>query len=279
MTTANEYRIVKIPKGGGRFRTIYMPNRQLKERQRALIGELEEIALKVCPPGVVHGFWPCRSCVTNAACHIGFEYTVCMDLKNFFDSCTKMVYTQATGEFPQWVYVCFVGAAPAPTVARQGLPTSPAVSNICAAPMDKMILESCPNMRYSRYADDMTLSCNDLATAKRAIKVVTACAKDNGFQINERKTRIQWAGAGRRIITGVAVDDTQVYPTRKTRRRLRAAKHKATLTGKYHYIHRAAGLAEWAKCKTPGIGKKARKEVDENPRDAVVIAAAAAKFR
>jgi hypothetical protein len=274
MATKSECKIVKIPKGGGKFRTIYMPNRNLKCRQKNLVGQIEELALKACPPDVVHGFWPARSCVSNAHEHVGYQYTVCMDLKDFFDSCTADLFGLAVGSLPRSFEDCFVDG-----VARQGLPSSPAVSNICAARMDHAILARWPGVKYTRYADDLTLSCNSLEEAQAIMRDLPGIAKVHGFEVNARKTRLQWAGAGRRIITGVAVDDKGAYPTRLTRRRLRAARHKAAKSGKHHYVHRAAGLGEWAKCKPPGIGKKARKAVDDSPRDAVTIAANAARFR
>jgi hypothetical protein len=56
---------VKIPKGNGKYRTIYVPNRAAKEILLPLITHLEHFALEFCPPDVVHGFWPARSCATS----------------------------------------------------------------------------------------------------------------------------------------------------------------------------------------------------------------------
>ena len=122
------YKIVKIPKGKGRFRLIYAPDKRLKLLQKDMILELERLALKVCPPGVVYGFWPARSCVSNAQQHIGYQYTVCMDLEDFFDSCTEVMFKRAVGTCDP---VCFANG-----IARQGFPSSPAISNICAASME-----------------------------------------------------------------------------------------------------------------------------------------------
>ena len=169
---------------------------------------------------------------------------------------------------------------------RQGLPTSPAAANICFAKCDWAILKALEiggvKAVYSRYADDLTFSVMTREDVDGILGNIPKIIAEFGFVLNERKTHVQYAGAGRRIITGVAVDETGVYPTRKSRRRLRAAKHKMTLPAKYgvalHRKHRAAGLAEWCRCKMPMYGKKAREEIKAKPDEALLIAAKARQF-
>lgn len=290
-TPRPEFEIVKIPKGGNRFRTIYKPRRDIKATLRTYIPVLEEIALKLCPPNVVHGFWPARNCVSNAQMHVGpWRYTVCMDLKDFFDHCTFQQLSLSVQDFMN-----STGISPWPwpleklcpdNACRQGLPTSPAAANVCFAACDHDIISALKaagiQFVYSRYADDLTFSVMTRDEVDRILSMVPVLVKDRGFVLNERKTHVQYAGAGRRVITGVAVDETGVYPTRKSRRRLRAAKHKMTLPCKYgvalHRKHRAAGLAEWCKCKPPMYGRKARKEMADKPDEALLIAAKAKQF-
>lgn len=101
-----------------------------------------------------------------------------------------------------------------------------------------------------------------------------------GFVINPTKTHLQCAKAGRRIITGVAVDKFGVYPTREVKRRLRAMKHQlnnglrkrgrarliqrileANRRGnatnfKHLLINGYQGLKEWSKLRVPENYKK-----------------------
>jgi len=82
----------------------------------------------------------------------------------------------------------------------------------------------------------------------KLIPVVIAKAKEIvgrcGFRVNPAKVRVQWAGAGRRVICGVAVDDQGIHPTREAKRRLRAARHQGNKGS-------ARGLEEWCKLKSP----------------------------
>jgi RNA-directed DNA polymerase len=269
------FKIRKYPKGNGKFRTIYMPNQVAMALLKPKVPALEAMALQLCPPDVVHGFWPARSCVTGALLHVGYELTVNFDLTDFFDHCTpnKCPLNESNMSFMD---ILFPDGA-----ARQGLPTSPAIANICAAKLDWAIYNRCQltDTVYTRYADDLTFSTDYRLNMLDLLEWVPQVVAEHGFIINQAKTHTQWAGAGRRVITGVAVDDTGVHPTRKTRRKLRAARHKQTLRpDNPHWKHRAAGLAEWAKCKLPGLGKRARKAIEADPQDCLQIATGAAQF-
>jgi len=77
-------KIVNIPKGNGKFRTIYVPNKQEKAHLRSLVWKIADRAEKACPKEVPHGFMRKRSPVTNAQAHVGHEFTLTMDLRDFF---------------------------------------------------------------------------------------------------------------------------------------------------------------------------------------------------
>ena len=81
-------RKVCIPKGNGAFRTIYVPDQSERAKIRYRMGKLRSVhagSISI----YVHGFCRGRSPVTNASQHIGREYTLSFDLKDFFESCTK----------------------------------------------------------------------------------------------------------------------------------------------------------------------------------------------
>lgn len=95
----------------------------------------------------------------------------------------------------------------------------------------------------TRYADDITISTNNYDLLNPIISGITACFDDAAFNINLKKTRVQDSKFGNRIITGVSVG-AEISPSRRTRRKLRAALHQSN-------IERANGLAEWCKLKIP----------------------------
>lgn len=230
--------VLRIPKGNGKYRTVYAPEKEEKEHLQSLIPQLVKIAKVRCHPQVVHGFMPGRSPLTNALPHVGFQYTVNMDLRNFFDT---VLITHVMDLIPAHLLsdVMKYGAA------RQGLPTSPLVANIAAAAMDWELLVELPDgVVYTRYADDLSFSFNEPLFIGDITSLTTRVVQRHKFLVNTDKTHVQWAGAGRRIITGVAVDDHRAYPTRAVRRRLRAARHQGNPGS-------CAGLTEWCKLKLP----------------------------
>lgn len=231
-------RVLKISKRDGTYRTVVAPDPAEKSKLRSYIHYLQVIADSVCPPDVVHGFWPGRSPVTNASYHVGFKYTVNFDLRNFFDTVTISMMGNLLPEYV--IHDCFVDG-----IARQGLPTSPVIANIAAAKMDhdfhnfmlgRLIV-------YTRYADDLTFSMNDPAQIDEVKAFVAVTVVKHGFELNEKKTCVQCAKAGRRMVTGVAVDN-EIHATRASKRRLRAARHRKNKMA-------ATGLAEWCKLKFP----------------------------
>lgn len=232
--------ILRIPKGNGRFRTVYSPPKEEKEEMRRCLPALTAIAMELCPPNVVHGFMPGRSPLTNALQHVGYDYTLSMDLEDFFDTVTARHVSQ-TIPADIFAIVMRYGAA------RQGLPSSPMVANIAAAPMDWEILRKLPSGAiYTRYADDLCVSFRERGLFPQIAVDIGEVAQRRGFNINGRKTKLQSARGGRRVITGVAVDDKRAYPTRAVRRKLRAAKHHGNPGS-------TAGLTEWCKLKMPAL--------------------------
>jgi hypothetical protein len=241
---------VKIPKGNGAFRTIYVPSSAEKSRLRSALGQIARKAERACPEGVCHGFRRMRSPVTNALAHVGHAYTLCFDLTDFFDSVTADRLKGSLTE-EELSLVLVDGAA------RQGLPTSPAVANLAAAPLDHAILKFLESRKlqviYTRYADDLSFSYDDPAAADVLLSAVPRIVGRCGFRVNRRKTRLQAASAGRRVVTGVAVDDHGVHPTRAVRRRLRAARHQGKQL-------QARGLEEWCKLKPPSTRVQQREQ-------------------
>lgn len=232
-------RTIAIRKRSGGWRTIYVPSYDEATALRRLLPAIDGILDREIAVNVVHGFRRHRSAVSNAMNHFDRACTTCLDLSDFFDTVTR-------GMLSRWLspdvldMVCVDGAA------RQGLPTSPSCANLAATPMDRAILAwiGNRNVTYTRYADDLSLSYDDPAMTDEIVTTVCRLATQAGFAVNQKKTRTMAASAGRRAITGVAVDLDGVHPTRRAKRRLRAALHQGR-------TEVADGLAEWCKVKMP----------------------------
>jgi len=244
-------RVFKIRKRSGGTRTIYAPSDDEKGFLRSWLPAIAADAIKRDKHGVQHGFTPNRSPVTNALAHVGYAYTLCFDLADFFDSVKPEMFHGVYGGALMTVrLVPSVRDAAFPDgAARQGLPTSPAIANCAAAGMDADLIAKRGRMGtpwvYTRYADDLTFSFNALHCAAYLLDYVPKVAKRHGFEVNHTKTRLQWSGAGRRVVTGVAITtDGNLIATREIKRKLRAARHQ----GKSAHV---AGLREWMLLKLP----------------------------
>lgn len=235
-------KIVKIPKKSkGEFRTIYVCSPEEKEKFYKHLPALNNACEAHLPQKVSHGFMPGKSPVTNALAHVGYSYTLCVDLKDFFES-VKESHLKGLVSDETLKEVIVDGSV------KQGLPTSPAAANLAASKMDKSILNRFKKLGldilYTRYADDLSFSFNDHSLTSLIIKEVKSCAGRCGFKINPKKTRLMAAKSGRRVICGVAVGETSIHPTRKVKRKLRAALHKKNLD-------QIRGLKEWINLKVP----------------------------
>ena len=242
------YRVRRVPKGHGRFRRIYIAEGALSTYLARLLPTLKHIQDQIDVPGVSFAFTQNRNCAQMALRHVGRQYTLSLDLKDFFDSITKnhILEILESLDFPMdLVKYCFVEDR-----LPQGFRTSPLLSNIAFSTLDRAILsaleEIAVDATYTRYADDLVISFDnwqDLNVIKRSVRGIVESA---GFQINDRKTRLQSQANGRIVICGIAVDSLGLHPTRKTMKRLRAALHQ----GK---VDSVAGLHEWSKCKLPRL--------------------------
>ena len=85
--------------------------------------------------------------------------------------------------------------------------------------------------RYTRYADDLTLSSPEASKRHmgRVLSSVRTIVAEEGFAVNERKGRVQRSG-GRQEVTGIVVNRKLGVPRAEVRK-LRAILHAAEKTG------------------------------------------------
>ncbi|MEL7027826.1 MAG: reverse transcriptase family protein [Pseudomonadota bacterium] len=91
----------------------------------------------------------------------------------------------------------------------QGAPTSPALSNLTTFQMDRRLkgLANYYDANYTRYADDLTFSGPKrlLHRSGKFLTTVESIVDEEGFRLNQRKTRIQ-TQAGRQLVNGLVVN-------------------------------------------------------------------------
>ena len=238
----HSFKKARIPKGNNTYRTIYIVDAATRRRLREHLPYLEIKLNELDTTGSVYAFRSNTNCVMNAKRHIGYQYTLSLDIRDFFDAVEERHIAENVD--PIIINQCLIDGAP-----RQGLPTSPLIANIALIPCDNEIISSISqkvtnDFVYTRYADDIAISFNEKHNREHIQFLVSQVLERAGFSIHEKKTRFQCAKGGRRIITGIAVDSAGIYPTRKTKKKLRAALHQNNELS-------LNGLREWAKCKLP----------------------------
>lgn len=223
-----KYRAFKLKKASGGHRVIHSPRPHLKAVQHFLLDYCLH-TLPVHP--ACHGFSPKRSILSNALVHRRQRYVLNMDIKDYFGSVHRervAALLRANGFASQWAYllarlVTFENALP------QGAPTSPAIANSFLFEFDQRVAELSKQkrLRYTRYADDLTLSGRDHKALASLERQIGTLLKKSGLKVNEKKSRLISQG-GRQEVTGVVVNQ-KVLPPRTLRRRIRAMFHQASL--------------------------------------------------
>lgn len=216
-----------INKRSGQQRLIESPKQRLRQVQKRI---LREILDKVPPHFAAHGFIVGRSIRTNAEPHVGQRVVLKFDLENFYPAVT---YSRVAAIFRSlgycreaalWLAQLTTSSIPyemlrqdrgrqlLPYRARhlpQGASTSPALANLSAFPLDLRLsgLARSFGARYTRYADDLTFSGDDVFLRSLAvfIPLVTQIVKDERFRVNREKRRVL-RNNQRQQVAGVVVN-------------------------------------------------------------------------
>ena len=242
------YNTFLISRRNGRKRRIEQPSRALKYIQRIV----HESLIKVYGPHpAVHGYVAGKSIVTNAQNHLGRRYVLNIDLEDFFPSITRQrIYGRLiVGPYSFNSTIANIIASLSTNIygkLPQGSPSSPVLANIVVAQMDADLAELCGslNCRYTRYADDITISTSRREMSPRIARYPNAqgtgqviigdelatIIEKHGFKINQRKSRLQsyWT---RQMCTGLIVNGNQPSVPRMYIRHLRSLIHHWKMNG------------------------------------------------
>ncbi|PAW94413.1 hypothetical protein CKK33_13305 [Mucilaginibacter sp. MD40] len=198
------YRTFFIRKKNGRSRQIKEPLPGLKSIQYWI---LNNIIKKVPTSRFNNAYSIGKSTVSNAKFHTKQQFVLNLDIEAFFDNITASMvslFFSNLGYNSDVVSVlsslCTLnGSIP------QGSPSSPYLSSILTIDIDENLYKYCRerNLRYSRYADDITISGSFHAGV--VIAGVRKLLNSLNFSINDSKTRVK-SQHQRQLVTGLVVN-------------------------------------------------------------------------
>jgi retron-type reverse transcriptase len=274
-----------VSKRSGGKRRLAAPHQRLRACQEWILTNVLE---KVPMHAAAHGFVRGRCTRTNAQQHVGRDVVLNADLEDFFPTITlgrvkgafrSLGYSPAVATI--FALLCtesprrkvkYDGKTYHVAVGPRGLPqgacTSPALSNLVSRRLDRRLAGIAARLgwTYTRYADDLTLSASGEAAGKVGYLMsrIRHIAQEEGFSVNEKKTRVQRQNA-RQSVTGVVVNRRPGAP-RKLVRRLRAILHRAQREGLAkqnreglpHFESWLAGMVAYVNMLHPEQGRKLR---------------------
>lgn len=234
-TASQRYKEYTVPKRSGGRRTIFHPSRELKALQRWLL------------KNVIH-HWPSheaafayregRSVRDNADVHRTHSFILKLDFDAFFPSISSDdigIYLSSGpaavlkwSKRDVWTFLSLVCRNDQLTI---GAPTSPALSNVLCFELDGRLSAWAMErgITYTRYADDITFSCNApnlLGDAPGFVEAtLTAIQTPRRLRLKNAKTR-HLSRKNRRVVTGIVLTpDGSLSVGRQTKRKVRSLIH------------------------------------------------------
>lgn len=217
----NSYVSFDIPKKSGGVRTINAPRENLKYIQRNLASMLIDVRDKYYKKNnikqiISHGFEKEKNIITNAKIHKGKKVVINMDIEDFFPSFN---FGRVRGYFKKNKMFDFSDET-ATLIAQistyngklpQGAPTSPVIANLIFHIVDMQIINLARKykLNYTRYADDLTFSTNELDIIDNNdifLGEIKDLIEKNDFRLNDRKTRMLYTDT-RQEVTGLTVNN------------------------------------------------------------------------
>lgn len=225
----HRYRQFNIKKKSGGTRVITAPRNRSFMMMLQAVNEI--LKALYSPSDYAMGFSEGRSVVTNATIHKGQNYIFNIDLKDFFPSIEQFRVWKRLQlkpfNFPKQIANIIAGLCAMRQVRividetkvhdndkkfkyvlPQGSPVSPIITNMVCDTLDRRLagLAGRFGLHYSRYADDITFSSAHYVYAPNGKFRTELCRliTEQGFTINEDKTRLQKLGS-RQEVTGVIV--------------------------------------------------------------------------
>lgn len=235
-TAPRRYKIFPIAKRNGGVRLIAQPATEIKLLQRLVIERvLSQLPVHESAYAYVRG----RSIRANALRHAKSDFILKLDFRNFFNSIRPVDLERVLLSFPlehtsradfESIYnLCFWGnGSYHPSCLSIGAPSSPIISNIVMFDFDRAALTLSQNLglTYTRYADDITLSCSSgtrpLLLFENEVPRIIQRSLLN-LELNPEKRGLYGRGE-RRMVTGLIITpDGRVSIGRERKRLIRSS--------------------------------------------------------
>lgn len=268
--TEGHYRHFQIPKKSNpnKMRQIDAPDEFLSNIQTMIKNQIEN-ELQVLPHKAAHAYAAKCSTITAMQTHQknASNWYLQIDLKDFFNSITgdwlKEMLMQVF-PFP------FIGETNLDSIIHiallhgtlpQGSHLSPLLTNLAMVPIDYALTEKLHNYKghhyvYTRYADDITISCKEKFNPNEILSVIKTIFRNFNvpFRINNDKTRFG-SKAGRNYHLGIIVNkDNKLSIGHKKNNKFRAMLFNFCTVGtewELHDVQKMLGLISYYKAIEP----------------------------
>jgi len=231
------YKTFYVEKKDGGKRKINAPSVSLKIVQRWV---LENILYKIKASQYSYGFMkenrkgsPLVYCAEK---HKNNLYILKLDLKNFYPSIKreKVYYAFANIGYNADVSNLLTNICVVDDELPQGAVTSPYLANLICRKLDLRIAGYCNkrNIVYTRYADDLTFSCDDRELLRKIYGMVKKIVEDEGFCLNQKKT-VFMTPKNHKVVLGVTINDSLLKAPKEIKKSIRAMIHYEVATGDY----------------------------------------------
>lgn len=261
------FRRVIINELNNKKRIIHIPRPEYKVLLNKIKNDIEEIYK---PGDFVVGFVKDKSIIDGAKKHINKDIVINIDIKDYFHSINfgrvRGLFKSKPFNFNNYIATLLANIVTFDDQLPMGSPTSPIISNMITWSLDYDLYNylNKHGFTYTRYADDITFSSNNL------VKIPKGIIKDNdvgfrikniiekqGFKINEKKTRLSNKYMNQSV-TNVKVN-TKLNVQSKFKYNLRASLHnvresedlkyindkKSEIRGKLNYLSMVKGKEDY----------------------------------
>lgn len=200
------YKIYKIKKRNGKYRTIYEPNLILKQIQKQILNNiLNNKSISKYAKAYHKGI----QLKDNAIPHINKEMILKLDIKDFFENISFLnIYNSCfpIEYFPKSVGMILTYLCTYDNHLTQGSPTSAYISNLVMKEFDEELGNWCNlrNISYTRYSDDMTFS--GAFNPSELITKIRKMLYKLGLELNNDKIHIVYKSSSQNV-TGIVVNE------------------------------------------------------------------------